>query len=483
MLNSAATASPGHGLAALELRVAEDLRNLNYPARSWVPSRAPVDNKDVQDVVVIGAGMCGLVAAFALKIAGISRFRIIDRNPAGLEGPWLTYARMETLRSPKDLVGPACGIGSLTFRAWYEASFGLQAWDDLYRIPRAVWMDYLVWFRDVLGLPVENGFEVSSIGPGERDLVAVDFADGRPSIQARKIVLATGRDGVGGPAIPSFVEGLPKAVWAHTTEMIDFSALAGKRVAVVGVGASAMDNAATALESGASEVRLLARRPVMPCVNKLMGIGSYGLSAGFSALDDNWKWRISEYAMRQQTPAPRSSVLRVSRYGNSSFHFGQGIESITLQGHELDIRTTAGASIKTDFLILGTGFEVNLDTRPELNNIARNVARWRDRFEAPKGMEAADLYRHPYLNSDFSFREKTPNSAPWVGNIYCFNHAAALSMGKLSSDIPAISEGAQLLAKSISEAFYVEDIEHHWGLLENYEEPELFGDEWIGSEI
>jgi cation diffusion facilitator CzcD-associated flavoprotein CzcO len=265
--------------------------------------------------------------------------------------------------------------------------------------------------------------------------------------------------------------------------MIDFSALAGKRVVVVGVGASAMDNAATALESGASEVRLLARRPVMPCVNKLMGIGSYGLSAGFSALDDNWKWRISEYAMRQQTPAPRSSVLRVSRHGNSSFHFGQGIEQITLQGQELDIRTTAGASIQADFLILGTGFEVNLDTRPELNNIARNVARWRDRFEAPKGMEAADLYRHPYLNSDFSFREKTPNSAPWVGNIYCFNHAAALSMGKLSSDIPAISEGAQLLAKSISEAFYVEDIEHHWGLLENYEEPELFGDEWIGSEI
>jgi cation diffusion facilitator CzcD-associated flavoprotein CzcO len=187
--------------------------------------------------------------------------------------------------------------------------------------------------------------------------------------------------------------------------------------------------------------------------------------------------------MRQQTPAPRSSVLRVSRHSNSSFHFGQGIKQITLQGRELDIRTTAGASIQADFLILGTGFEVNLDTRPELNNIARNVARWRDRFEAPKGMEAADLYRHPYLNSDFSFREKTPDSAPWVGNIYCFNHAAALSMGKLSSDIPAISDGAQLLAKSISEAFYVEDIEHHWGLLESYEEPELFGDEWIGSEI
>ena len=32
----------------------------------------------------------------------------------------MTYARMETLRSPKQLVGPAYGMASLTFRAWHE---------------------------------------------------------------------------------------------------------------------------------------------------------------------------------------------------------------------------------------------------------------------------------------------------------------------------------------------------------------------------
>ncbi|EGH49635.1 hypothetical protein PSYPI_47513, partial [Pseudomonas syringae pv. pisi str. 1704B] len=39
---------------------------------------------------------------------------------------------------------------------------------------------------------------------------------------------------------------------------------AGKRVAVIGGGASAMDSAATALEAGATRVDLLIRRAELP---------------------------------------------------------------------------------------------------------------------------------------------------------------------------------------------------------------------------
>ena len=46
------------------------------------------------------------------------------RSPKDFEGPWATTARMETLRSPKQLTGPALGLPALTFRAWYEAQFG-----------------------------------------------------------------------------------------------------------------------------------------------------------------------------------------------------------------------------------------------------------------------------------------------------------------------------------------------------------------------
>ena len=57
---------------------------------------------------------------------------------------------METLRSPKQLLGPAYGMASLTFQAWFTAQFGDEAWEELFRIPRPMWMDYLHWYRGVL---------------------------------------------------------------------------------------------------------------------------------------------------------------------------------------------------------------------------------------------------------------------------------------------------------------------------------------------
>lgn len=125
------------GLVELENRVRQDLAYLCYPPPNWVPATQHAGANQVHDVV-IGAGMCGLVASFALRGAGVGNLRIFDRSPAGQEGPWLTYARMETLRSPKHLLGPAYGIPSLTFRAWFEAQFGADAWQALDKIPRPI---------------------------------------------------------------------------------------------------------------------------------------------------------------------------------------------------------------------------------------------------------------------------------------------------------------------------------------------------------
>ena len=76
---------------------------LQYPPADWVIPRQTNDGQPVLDVAVIGGGMCGLVATFALLRAGISNIRTFDSNEEGREGPWPKYARMETLRSPKTL--------------------------------------------------------------------------------------------------------------------------------------------------------------------------------------------------------------------------------------------------------------------------------------------------------------------------------------------------------------------------------------------
>jgi NADPH-dependent 2,4-dienoyl-CoA reductase/sulfur reductase-like enzyme len=92
------------GLATLEARLADELAFLQLPAPRWTPERTH-EGQPVLDVAIIGAGMTGLAVAAALVQRGLSVVAY-DEAPRGREGPWATTARMETLRSPKQLAGP-----------------------------------------------------------------------------------------------------------------------------------------------------------------------------------------------------------------------------------------------------------------------------------------------------------------------------------------------------------------------------------------
>lgn len=467
---------PGIGLPALEQRLRQDLEWLEWPAKDWVPPREQ-DGQRVRDVVVIGAGMCGLAAAAALKGLGLSNMTVLDRAPAGREGPWLTYARMETLRSPKQLTGPALGLPALTFRAWYEAQFGRAAWEALGKIPRPMWMDYLVWYRKVLQLPVENEVSLEAILPqGGLLALTVSGPAGSRTIFARHLVLATGRDGLGGPWAPPIASGVDRSFWAHSADEIDFAALKGKRVGVVGAGASAMDNAATVLEHGAAGLDLFVRRKELPRINKFTGIGSQGVVHGVAGLPDEWKWRFFDYALKAQTPPPRDSTLRVFRHANARLHLGSPLLAIEERDGALALTTPKGVH-HLDFLIFATGFSVDLGERPELAAVAPFIRFWKDRF-VPAGIENPELENAPDLGTSFEFQEKQPGSCPALARIHCFNYPALLSHGKLSGDIPAVSEGAGRLARGIARALFVADRESHFRALVAYDTPELLGDEW-----
>lgn len=480
------TPQPGSNaaLAALERDLARDLEYLCRPAANWVtPRRA--EGEKVHDIVIVGAGMCGMVAWFALQCEGMPGTRIFDRNPAGFEGPWLNYARMETLRSPKHLVGPAYGMSNLTFRAWFTAQYGAPAWDLLDKIPRPMWMQYLRWYRKALSVPVENNVSVDDI-EAEGDLLRLHLSGSgatAASVLARKVVMATGRDGTGHPSIPAFVQGLDRSLWAHSSDDIDFARLRGKRVVVVGIGASAVDNAAEALEAGAAEVRHLIRRKEMPTINKMMGIGSPGLRNGFPDLPDAWRWRFMHYATVMQTPAPRGSTLRVSRHPNAYFHFGKAVERVSAAGSGLIVETADGSRLESDYLILGTGFTVDPMARAEFPGYADQILLWKDRYTPPAQEQHSELGNFPYLAHDFSFLERTPGKAPWLRNIYCFNYGAAVSLGKVSGDIPGISEGAAWLARGLASRLYAEDVAEHYQEMLDYDKPELLGDEWTPSEF
>lgn len=481
MSTTTSTAAAASGLAALEERLRDDFVTLGWPAKAWIP---PSTRKGlpVHDVLVIGAGQAGLALNMALQQVGIKPV-LLDQSPMDFEGPWATTARMETLRSPKELTGPAMGIPSLSFRAWFIAQFGLDAWTALDKIPRLQWMDYLRWYRRVTRADVRNGHEVIAVRPQADGVVEVDVKANNviATWQARRLVLATGRDGLGGATIPAFMQGVDKQFWAHSSDEMDYATLAGKHVGVVGAGASAMDSAATALESGAASVDLLIRRKQLPQINKSKGSGVPGLTHGQYLLPDEWKWRIRHYINAQQVPPPHGSTLRVSRHDNAFFNLGCAVQAVEKVGDKLHVQTSAGVFV-LDFLIISTGFAIDWSLRPEFADIAPHVKLWNSRFTPEAGDEDAELSASPDLGALFEFQEKTAGDLPGLDHIHCFCYPAALSHGTVSGDIPAISDGARKLAQGLASLFYLDDIEQHFAKLQAYAEPELDGTEWTEAD-
>ena len=492
------------GLAGLEAALARDLERLNHPPAEWVPPRTGPDGRRITDVLIVGADMCGLAAAFALRRLGVSNLRHVDRRPEGGEGPWLTYARMETLRSPKHLTGPVLGIAGLTFRAWWEAQG--RDWEALGRIPRTVWMEYLDWYRRVTGARVENEVDVAAIeigpvggpvpgmgsgsasgrGPGARSgaasvQVRFEHADGEEVLHARRVVLATGREGQAAPRVPEPLAGFAGeggGLVHHSSEDIDFAALAGRRVAVIGLAATAFDNAAVALEAGAGEVVLVGRAPALPRLNKMKQTVYPGFTHGFPSLPDRAKLRLLDHVVRCRIAPPRDSVLRVASDPRIRLMLGTEIVGAAREGAGIRLETTKGR-VLADQVILGTGFAFDLGAPREIADLAPDILRWRDRVPEARG----EWGESPYLGPDFSFLPRTESARDMgLDRLHCFTHAAQLSLGNLANDIPTVSEGAGRLARALAASLFVEDLDHHWQCLRDYAEPELAGDEWPGLE-
>jgi len=466
-------------LAELEARLARELELLIIPpAKAWLEPRLHPQWGPLLDVAIIGAGMGGLATGFALKRLGVRNLRLFDRAPAGLEGPWVTYARMQTLRSPPELTGPALGHANLTFRAWFEAQFGPQAWKAVHRICRLQWMDYLRWYRRMIDVPIENEVEILDIA-GDRQAVCLRMrsAAGERRIAARRVVLATGRDGLGGPFVPDLFRTLDRRYWAHSSDDIDFGSLKGKRVGVIGAGASAVDNAAEALEAGAARVAMLVRRADVPRVNRGMGIGSPGMWQGFNRLTLAQRWSIVQHIADHAIPPPRDSMLRCSRHKNFSIIARCAPKRAWVENRGVRLDTSRGC-LAFDYLILCTGFTVDWSRRPELASLAPHVLRWRDRFQ-PGERDSYDQADDPFLGADLEFLERTPGTATWVERVHCFTFPAFMSHGPLTGDIPAISVGAERTATGIVGALFAEDYDRNWARLLAWDTPELKGDEYV----
>ena len=453
----------------LTARARDDLQRVAHPRMPWLEPRLGPDGRAALDVLVVGGGQSGLAIGMGLLRATVPNILVVDRAARGAEGPWLSYARMQTLRSPKDYTGPDLDLPSLGYQAWHEARHGAEHWQALGMIAREDWAAYLGWVRDAAGIPVQNDAVVTEIAPAAGGLLAVTV-NGAVR-HARKVVLATGQDGCGRWWMPPFAAALPQARRAHTADAIDFASLRGRRVAVLGAGASAMDNAATALEAGAAAVTVLCRRAEPQLVQPYRLITFAGFLRHLSELPDAWRWRFMARVLGMREGFPQPTYDRCACHPGFRLLAGAAVSDArdTPEGIVLE---TARGRFTADYLICGTGVDMDFALRPELRHLAGNIARWSDRYDPPAAERDARLGRYPYLGPDYALQPRRPGETGWMRDVHLFGIASTMSFGPSGSSINAMTTAVPKLVAGLTRGLFEGDLERHWSALDAYDVPQ-----------
>ncbi|SDT85750.1 Predicted flavoprotein CzcO associated with the cation diffusion facilitator CzcD [Verrucomicrobium sp. GAS474] len=443
------------------------LKVLGADPQNWVLPAAGLDH----DVLIIGGGQVGIATAFALRRSGVPNVSVIDEAEEGGAGVWLTRARMVTLRTPKTAPGPELGIPELSFQYWYEALHGEAAFAAIGRIARTDWAEYLKWYQKIVAVPVRHRVRLLKIESGEPFLRVRLLDNGVEKVEtARKIVFATGMSGTGGPYVPPIISrNLPRSLYAHTADEIDFEALRGKYVAVLGAATSALDVAATALEAGAAEVHLFYRRADL--AGTLKGGAARGLRTApgvvdnYQYLPDRDRWHLHFEQTSGGAVTPFDSVLRAAKFPNFRLHFNAPWNSVREEGGKVAIEAGDG-SFLFDFAIAGTGYQYDPATRPEFEPIAKDIALWRDVYRPPVHEASENMGSFPYLGPAYELTEKEPGKAPYLRNIHTPSGAARLSFGRPVGDVPGLRHEIPRLVSALVRDLFFSDYRNQFQVLD-----------------
>jgi hypothetical protein len=462
------------GLPALEAELAWQLVLIGHGGTDWTRPRTHPQGH-VHDVVIVGGGQSGLAAAFGLLRERVSNILVIDENPAGLEGPWDTYARMITLRTPKELNPIDFGIPALTYRAWWEAQHGAAGWDAVGKIARGDWMAYLRWYRRVLALPVRNDTCLARIEPIGDGLHRLHL-DGQPHLLARKVVLATGIQGGGEWHTPAMIrDALPRSCYAHTSEPINYAALAGKRIGILGGGASAFDNANAALALGVAAAHVFIRRAVLPRINPIRFMEGVGFTGRYPALDDADKYAVMASFLGHNQPPTNDTFDRAAAWPGFALHLGAPWLGVEQADDAVRVTTPQGCH-DFDFLVLSTGLVSDPGLRPELGLVANSIARWADCFTPPPGSANALIDAHPYLGPGFELLPRTDDGAAALHGLFAFNYSALISLGLSASALSGLRTALPRLVKGLTDQLFLDDRSALVADLLAYDEAEFVGD-------
>ncbi|MFE4967102.1 FAD-dependent oxidoreductase [Streptomyces sp. NPDC056660] len=344
-------------------------------------------------VVVIGAGPYGLSVAAHLRAAG-APVRVFGDVMGSWRHAMATGMFLKSTPAATDLSAPEPGGRLADFRREH----GEPELTELTPIPCDVFVRYGQWFQKRYVGEVEPARVTAVERPGSGAGFVVRADDGQ-EMAASAVVVATGLNGLA--HVPDELRHLapegpgPRAPVSHTSQHTDLSAYAGRRVAVVGGGQSALESAALLHEAGAEVQVLVRERKVLwgmtpdlarPWIQRLAKpaspLGTGWILAGVCAAPGSVRWfpAPARLLLFRRALGPSGGWwLRERVMGVVPVHTSRRVTGAVLSGPvvRLDVAGPGGEreSLTVDHVLAATGYRLDLDALPFLSpTVRRDVA-------------------------------------------------------------------------------------------------------------
>src|SRR5579872_2469041 len=315
------------------------------------------------DVLIIGAGPYGLSAGAYLKARGLA-VRVYgeamefwaNKMPAGM-----------LLRSPRVASSISDPESAFTLET-YEKTSGIKPSAPL---PLETFVEYGRWFQHQLAGALDTT-PIQSVRR-ENELFLVTLKTGTV-VRSRRVVVAAGIGSF--QRKPAVFSSLPSHQASHCYEGRKIAEFAGKRVAVIGAGQSALESAALLHESGAT-VEIIAKIPQLRWIGMhgwLHNLGpisqmlysSYDVGpAGISRMVSfpHFMYHVPlglKDKVRVRAVRPAGSRWLPARLASVRTSTARSVQSAVSAGDEVVLKLDDNTERRVDHVLMGTGYSVDI---------------------------------------------------------------------------------------------------------------------------
>jgi cation diffusion facilitator CzcD-associated flavoprotein CzcO len=328
------------------------------------------------DVIVMGAGPYGLsvsahLQGCGLKVATFGKPIHFWRNhmPQGMllrSYPWAT-----NLSDPEKKYS-------------IEQYFLHKGLEAVYPLPIETFIDYGLWFQEN-AVPNLDQTYIANIDRKDNHFL-VTLEDGRV-VESKAVVMAPGLHYYF--YCPPEYKNLPSSLFSHSADHVDLNIFAGKRVAVIGRGQGALENAAL-LHEGSADVYVISRSPLkwLPGGNGNNPTWRQKLRSPRAALGNGWKNLFLEKFPYLSYYIPVATRYRVFDHHHGpigaswlksrilgQFPVKEQIQVTKVEAVNNIARLTLsdGEVLEVDHVILGTGYRTDVNRLPMLDASLRKA--------------------------------------------------------------------------------------------------------------